>query len=619
MTNRIRTILLTSTVIYAGNGQSTSVGLSGETALTTTALYGNTRFLNSVRPVAIDTNADYTQTEGLIESDSSAGNYGETGIAAGANYARERLVDYTGTAIEAQGFHFHGFTAGRGGASLLQISKGGDYYANWLLMVNSTPKPTSYLVTNLTIGETDQSRGEDGYDWQERLTDWHEDYVADAMEATGQAWTPFTICNQMASHWHYASDDVDYPDAHDTPEIALAMWRAALEHPDIFCIFPRYILDYTDDVHHDNYSYEMMGKLHGRATAKITAARMDGEPDPIVALQMQQVRWVDSTATTRAKIIIRFSVPHRPLQIRTDWVTAATNYGFDLWAADGTLKDIIDTVAVTGPETVEITLDAGQNSAAGDALTIGFGRSGMTTSGRTTGPRCNLCDSEGDVDFYTDAGGTFRRLDNYALISKTVRPPVALSGGEAWEIAGECKDYTLKRQAFQLASGRFFNPAGFGTNSTPSAVAANTLYAVRFDAPVRATGLAIEVTTPAAGNVRLGLYSVRRDGRPGALIEDLGEISTGSTGTKTLSFAAPRLLDGRAYILAALFSATPTIVRGTTSSSSVASLNGSTSLLSATGISYWSASVTYGALPKVLPTLTEQASSSPPMIAMVGG
>lgn len=619
MINRIRRILLTSVVINAGNGQSTSVGLGGEPALTTTQLYGATSFQGGLRPVELDPGLNMDATEPAVERDSPVGNYGETMIVACGHAMHEGLATYTGIPIPAQGCHQHHFAAGRGGASLLQVSKGGDYYANWLMMTQKTPKPSCYLVTNMTIGETDQSRGEDGADWQERFTDWHEDYVADAMAVTGQTWTPFTVCNQMASHWKYASDDVGYPDAHDTPEIALAMWRAALEHPDIFCIFPRSILDYVDGVHHDNYSYQMMGKLHGRAVAKITAARMAGEPDPIVALQMLSVHVADATATTRTKISIKFSVPHPPLQFRTDWVAATDNYGFDIWNADGSLSDVIDTVAITAPDTVEITLDNGANFSAGKYLSIGFGRSGMTTSGRATGPRANLCDSEGDLDFYTDAGGTFRRLDNYPLISKTTRPPTSLAGGEVWDVAGEAKTYGSKGQALQRASGLFYVPNGFGINSTPSAVGANTLYAVRFDTPMRATGIAIEVTTLAAGNVRLGLYSIGRDGRPGALIEDLGEVSTGTTGTKIANFAKPRIFDGTAYMLVALFSATPTIVRGSTTSAGVAPKNGAASLLTATCISYWSASVTYGALPKVLPTLTDQASSSPPMIAMVGG
>ena len=69
---------------------------------------------------------------------------------------------------------------------------------------------------------------------------------------------------------------------------------------------------------------------------------------------------------------------------------------------------------------------------------------------------------------------------------------------------------------------------------------------------------AIRVTTAAAGLARLALYEDTGDGRPGALIANLGTVDTGTVGLKSLAMA--RDLDARPYWLGALFQAAPRVM-----------------------------------------------------------
>jgi hypothetical protein len=100
--------------------------------------------------------------------------------------------------------------------------------------------------------------------------------------------------------------------------------------------------------------------------------------------------------------------------------------------------------------------------------------------------------------------------------------------------------------AGQVAAGRYhaIGLAEFGAATmTP---AGSTMYCVPITQLVRASGIAVEITTVAgfAGTMVIGLYDSDTNGRPGALVEQCaGTIDcNSSTGIKTLSFAATRLV-----------------------------------------------------------------------------
>lgn len=400
-----------------GYGQSLSVGLLGEPSVTVAQPYGNIRFTSGIRNKAIE-GGTYTATDPLVENDNADANYGETGIAAAANIFVEKMAGYA--TYPDQGFVLHGSSAGRGGMSIAQLSKGVTYYDGLIEMVQAgfdlsqaASASFAYLATPFTHGEADQSAGTTRSAYKAALMKLASDIIADVGAITGQSWRPLMLTDQPASHLQYY--DASGHASPFRPEIALALRDAGQASSDIYTVTPLYWGEYQDNVHLKNTSYQQLGKYYGRALAKLVRARQRGEGAPVLALDLKSAIW-------QGKVIdLQFNVPHGPIVFDASWITPTANKGFDLWSADGsTLQDIITDVSIRGPDRVRITTSS--VAASGSRLSYGFGRSSMTTSGRTTGPRGQLRDSEGDVDNYLDVNGVNRRLDNWCLIFETIKP-----------------------------------------------------------------------------------------------------------------------------------------------------------------------------------------------------
>jgi hypothetical protein len=135
-------------------------------------------------------------------------------------------------------------------------------------------------------------------------------------------------------------------------------------------------------------------------------------------------------------------------------------------------------------------------------------------------------------------------------------------------------------------------------SATAAAVLANRVY---FQPIILANQvvdrIGIEVTTGAAGNCRLGLYT-NAGGMPNALILDCGTVDTTSIATVEASFTALRLPPAWVW-LAAVFDATPTCRIG---SATAADILG-TSAVGGVNRSI-SAAFTYGTLPSTATTPT---------------
>jgi hypothetical protein len=114
-------------------------------------------------------------------------------------------------------------------------------------------------------------------------------------------------------------------------------------------------------------------------------------------------------------------------------------------------------------------------------------------------------------------------------------------------------DYMRYRRAGQYHAG--INAADMAT----AAVAANALDMLPFYVPVAQTfdRIAINVTTAAAGNARLGVFADDGTVYPSSLIVDAGEVDTGATGIRWLSISLS-LIPGL-YWLARIHNATPTL------------------------------------------------------------
>ena len=96
---------------------------------------------------------------------------------------------------------------------------------------------------------------------------------------------------------------------------------------------------------------------------------------------------------------------------------------------------------------------------------------------------------------------------------------------------------TLTIAAPGYPTGRYISPY---VASTTVALAANILYAVRFDSGKRTTWTraAIEVTTTGTATAaRLGLFTCGTDGLPGTLVTDFGTVAVGTMGVKDLTIS----------------------------------------------------------------------------------
>lgn len=400
-------------------GQSLSVGLLGENALTTAQPYGNQMLNPGVRNTGIE-GGSYTGFVPLIETNSAAGNYGETGVAAAANLFVEKLQAHGWPAPADQGFVVLGSSGGRGGASLAQLSKGATYYNGMLAMVQagatlSAAAGETYMagVINFVHGEADQEAGTTRADYATRGAKLINDMRADMAAIDKWGWRPPFLISQPSSHLHYNSTTP--ATAPVRPEIALAQRDIAAAVPDTYVCNAKYIFDYADDVHLINTSYQMQGKYFGRANEKIIRARLLGEPAPVIAVDLISAVWQGNL------LDLQFSLPYGKLVFDTTWVAAAENMGFDIWSPDGlTLLNIIASVTIRGPDRVRLAFN--QAPAKNARCTYGFGRAPNSKSGRLLGPRGNVHDTEGDIDFYVDLNNLTRRLDNWPIHFETIKP-----------------------------------------------------------------------------------------------------------------------------------------------------------------------------------------------------
>jgi len=145
---------------------------------------------------------------------------------------------------------------------------------------------------------------------------------------------------------------------------------------------------------------------------------------------------------------------------------------------------------------------------------------------------------------------------------------------------------------------------GFG-GQTPvnngQVMVANTLYTNFFVNPASDTftRIGVNVSSFAAGNVRLGIYNVA-NGIPTTLVLDAGTASTGSNGEKEITIS--QALAVGTYALCAVFDATPSVFRLNTSTAVFQPIYGQdTGFLT---LSNFATSFTYGTLPSTHPTPT---------------
>lgn len=147
------------------------------------------------------------------------------------------------------------------------------------------------------------------------------------------------------------------------------------------------------------------------------------------------------------------------------------------------------------------------------------------------------------------------------------------------------------------ATNRYYWGYGYNATSATIAAVADRLYGTGFVVGEEDTftRIGIEVTTLSAGNARLGIYRLEPDMTTAALILDAGTVDTGTTGLKEVTIS--QLLAPGFYVLAVVFSATPTVRIMSSSSRFTYQWHGSDDVDGTLQPTQFYRSFTYGALP----------------------
>jgi hypothetical protein len=268
----------------------------------------------------------------------------------------------------------------------------------------------TYAVRAVTIihGESDHygytnlypMSGADGTpgkirDYADGIIEMQADYEAGVLPITGQTVPVPMLVAQM----HSWVGDTATNWSRVTRDQYLAHKRAPGK---VVLVCPTYNLTFGDPLHFTNTQNRRLGEYFAKAYAKIVMAGEVWEP-----VRPKQVSRVGNV------IRIQYHVPEPPLVLDTTRVVDPGNYGFEFSDNSGAPATITQ-VAVTGPDTVEITLSKVPTGTAQYVRYAYTRQGGSTNPGPTTGVRGNLRDSDATPSLYGNDlqnwGVTFEEL-----------------------------------------------------------------------------------------------------------------------------------------------------------------------------------------------------------------
>ncbi|HSO35228.1 MAG TPA: hypothetical protein VLT33_22020 [Labilithrix sp.] len=350
-------------------GQSLSVGALGTPALSTTQPYDNTMFVTGVLAGGVGLTSFKPLVEANVETMSSSFASLITKMA--------REVILVGQPAGKTSHDLLLSAHGLGGTAYVGLKKGTVAYANGIaqaqaghdLAVAAGKTHVVRAVTNVH-GESDSQDGNTMY--EANLLEWQSSYESDVKAITGQTEGIPMLHTQFSSWTRLAG----VPTTSIIPSAQLA---AHVNAPGkIILVGAKYHLPYVGDgVHLTNEGYRHMGEDYAKVYRRVILEGKTWEP-------------IHPKAVTRAGAVItvKMHVPAPPLVMDTTIVSDPGNKGFE-WAGGG---ETIASVAITGPDTVVITLSAAP--AAPGRLRDAFTGTAGALAGPMTGPRGNLRDSD---------------------------------------------------------------------------------------------------------------------------------------------------------------------------------------------------------------------------------
>lgn len=345
-----------------GTGQSLASGTLGSPALSSSQPYANRMFDSGVLAEAPRITTFVPLIEQSVETMSSSFANLVTKLARDGGGSHDLLVS----------------AYALGGAPYASMKKGTPAYDVTIAQAKAglaiaRAEGIAYDVTAITSADGGGDHVAKNTHLADDLAQWQQDFESDIRALSGQT-SPIPLFNTQYSSW------TEYD---PTSPIPIAQLRAHVEHPGkVIVVGARYPFLYgPDGVHLTNEGYRMMGEYYARAYRRVVVEHGTWEP-------------LRPKAVTRAGAVItvRFLVPAPPLVLDTTRASDPGNMGFE-YTDDGPSTPTITAVAVTGADTVTVTLSA---EPAGGNRRIRYAYTGIqgAHAGLQTGARGNLRDSD---------------------------------------------------------------------------------------------------------------------------------------------------------------------------------------------------------------------------------
>ncbi|HSO40421.1 MAG TPA: hypothetical protein VLT33_48175 [Labilithrix sp.] len=394
-------------------GQSNAVANGGKPVLDTTQPYDNLMFSSGVMP-AYNCNgsgctgyAAPTAFVPLVEGDTFFYPV-ETMSAPMANTITRLAHDVFASATKDPAHVVLVTLHGRSGNTYWSLRKGGSSYqqtSGYVLPFDQAMREVTdaftlakaagktYAVRAVTTihGESDHYSysnhtaevpipGTDGVStitsYLDGLLEWQRDYESGVKAITGQTAAVPLLLSQM-HNWT------------DTPHSQVNEWQYEAHVKSsgkVVLVTPAYVFPFaTDCLHFTSDSQRWLGEYFAKAYARIVLEGLPWEP-----VRPKSVKVAGKVVTAT------YFVPKPPLVLDTQRVTNPGSYGFEYVDASGA-NVAIEGVAVTGPDTVSITL---ASAAPGGRLRYAFTAPLPSCPGPEQGVRGNLRDSDATPSLY---------------------------------------------------------------------------------------------------------------------------------------------------------------------------------------------------------------------------
>ncbi len=375
-------------------GQSLSIGYKSQPALSV---------VNTISALSFGYRPDspnFEKLQSLVEFD--GGIYGETPAAGAAGYFRRHEVGQYRETDLSKGYpagliSFHSIA----GVNIEALSKGSAIYDSTQEGAVAGRDLAEKIGLKYQVGamfwvqgeanERDRTEPSDYADLLEKLI---EDHNTDLKSALSNDYIKVPLITYQTNHRYQ----------YTTPKTALGQLMSANRHPLVFMAGPIYQHDVVDHTHLTNYSSRRLGEKLMQA-----AMAVENEGD------WQPLRPIRVVKTGPSEITAEFLVRYPPLVLDESEVVNPGYFGFEvLDSQDSQL--VITSVSLGFGNTVVIkTADILPSQV---FLGYAYHNNPGASSGRLTGARGNLRDSDPTLSVYPDQNGKPFNQYNYCVTFK---------------------------------------------------------------------------------------------------------------------------------------------------------------------------------------------------------